>query len=610
MLPLDGWLCTNRVVRVLEADNTICPTQGNPPTGRRGEKGPVVALPQNESRPKANPFDPSHHRRRRRRRRRPHAASPFGPRVRTHDQSLVRLARSVISASALAPIVRFARCPRPRDRPRPPIPFDHALAPHPLGPAGRGEPDHRRRCSPPLLHRFPRYGASGCRGADRPADPRHLRPEAIRRTAGTVAWDMMQYYKGNLSGATPGILPGPPPAGDYYWWEAGAMWGTLIDYWAWTGDATYNDEVMTAMQWQVGPGRDYQPPNVTASLGNDDQAFWGMSAMLAAESRFPDPPADRPQWLALAQAVFNTQAAPDRHDQDCGGGMHWQIYSFNTGYDYKNSIANGCFFNLGARLYRYTGNETYRDWAVRTWDWMEAVGYLDAATYAIYDGAHGKHNCTDINMAEFSYNNAVFAQGAAFLYNATEDAVWKARTERLVSHGLKTFFPEGVAVELPCEKPGTCTTDMLSFKGFLHRWYAVITQMVPSISASIAPMLAKSAAAAIRQCTGGAFGRQCGFQWATGTYDGRTGVSQQMSVLGAVLSQLIGDAKSPVTAKSGGTSKGDPNAGARSSLCESCRRNDRPVTVGDRVGAGMLTFALVALATGLFGWIIMDIRDS
>ncbi|ODA82251.1 hypothetical protein RJ55_00758 [Drechmeria coniospora] len=434
--------------------------------------------------------------------------------------------------------------------------------------------------------------------------------EAIRRTAGTVAWDMMQYYKGNLSGATPGILPGPPPAGDYYWWEAGAMWGTLIDYWAWTGDATYNDEVMTAMQWQVGPGRDYQPPNVTASLGNDDQAFWGMSAMLAAESRFPDPPADRPQWLALAQAVFNTQAAPDRHDQDCGGGMHWQIYSFNTGYDYKNSIANGCFFNLGARLYRYTGNETYRDWAVRTWDWMEAVGYLDAATYAIYDGAHGKHNCTDINMAEFSYNNAVFAQGAAFLYNATEDAVWKARTERLVSHGLKTFFPEGVAVELPCEKPGTCTTDMLSFKGFLHRWYAVITQMVPSTSASIAPMLAKSAAASIRQCTGGAFGRQCGFQWATGTYDGRTGVSQQMSVLGAVLSQLIGDAKSPVTAKSGGTSKGDPNAGARSSLGESCRRNDRPVTVGDRVGAGMLTFALVALATGLFGWIIMDIRDS
>jgi len=37
---------------------------------------------------------------------------------------------------------------------------------------------------------------------------------------------MMNYYKGNLTGQTPGLLPGP-----YYWWEAGAMWGSLIDYW-------------------------------------------------------------------------------------------------------------------------------------------------------------------------------------------------------------------------------------------------------------------------------------------------------------------------------------------------------------------------------------------
>jgi hypothetical protein len=46
---------------------------------------------------------------------------------------------------------------------------------------------------------------------------------------------MMTYYKGNLSGQIPGELPGPPPnpsitnAG-YFWWEAGAMFGSLIDY--------------------------------------------------------------------------------------------------------------------------------------------------------------------------------------------------------------------------------------------------------------------------------------------------------------------------------------------------------------------------------------------
>jgi mannan endo-1,6-alpha-mannosidase len=147
----------------------------------------------------------------------------------------------------------------------------------------------------------------------------------------------MQYYHGNESGQTPGILPGPPPAGDYYWWEAGAMWGTLIDYWKLTGDASYNDVIMQAMLWQVGPNKDYMPPNVTASLGNDDQGFWGMSAMLAAENGFPNPPSDQAQWLALAQAVFHTQAGADRHDTTCNGGLRWQIPLSNNGYNYKNS---------------------------------------------------------------------------------------------------------------------------------------------------------------------------------------------------------------------------------------------------------------------------------
>lgn len=147
----------------------------------------------------------------------------------------------------------------------------------------------------------------------------------------------MTYYKGNQSGQTPGILPGPPPAGDYYWWEAGALWGAMVEYWHYTGDATYNDVVSDALLFQVGPNADYMPPNVTASLGNDDQGFWGMSAMTAAELNFPNPPSDKPQWVALAQAVFNTQADPSRHDSTCNGGLRWQIPLSNNGYNYKNS---------------------------------------------------------------------------------------------------------------------------------------------------------------------------------------------------------------------------------------------------------------------------------
>ena len=91
--------------------------------------------------------------------------------------------------------------------------------------------------------------------------------------------------------------------------------------------------------------------------------------MPAAEYKFPNPPPNEPQWLGLAQGVWNSQQM--RWDtSSCNGGLHWQIYTFNNGYSYKNSPANAGFINLGARLYGYTKNETYAEWVVKTWDWM------------------------------------------------------------------------------------------------------------------------------------------------------------------------------------------------------------------------------------------------
>jgi hypothetical protein len=96
--------------------------------------------------------------------------------------------------------------------------------------------------------------------------------------------------------------------------------------------------------------------------------------------------------------------------------LRWQVYQYLTGYDYKNSIANGCFFNLGARLARYTGNDTYAQHAESIWSWTTGVGYIDE-NYNIYDGAHVETNCTDINKVQFSYNPAVWLLGAANMYN-------------------------------------------------------------------------------------------------------------------------------------------------------------------------------------------------
>ena len=67
-----------------------------------------------------------------------------------------------------------------------------------------------------------------------------------------------------------------------------------------------------------------------------------MAAMLAAESKFPDPSGDNPRWIELVQGVFEAQTARWNMEEVCGGGLRWQIPLSNMGYDYKNSSWETC----------------------------------------------------------------------------------------------------------------------------------------------------------------------------------------------------------------------------------------------------------------------------
>jgi len=421
--------------------------------------------------------------------------------------------------------------------------------------------------------------------------------DSIKKAAGIIAKGMVAWYTGYKPGDVPGNLPAP-----YYWWEAGAMFGSLIDYWYYTGDSQYNDITTQAMLFQVGPNDDYMPPNQTKTEGNDDQAFWAMAAMSAAEVKFPDPPADKPQWLALAQAVFNLQA--NRWDNTtCNGGLRWQIFTFNNGYNYKNTISNGCFFNIAARLGKYTGNQTYLDWADRMWDWVEGVGLMNDE-YHFFDGSDDTINCTEVNHIQWTYNAGVFLLGAATMWNATGDEKWRTRTAGIIN-GTEVFFSKevpNVMTEVACEANKKCNVDQKSFKAYLSRWMAATTKVAPWTRELIMPKLKASAQAAAKQCSGGTDGVTCGMKWFTnGVWDGNSGVGEQMSALEVVQSQLIDYVAGPVTNRTGGTSKGNPNAGSHS--------NDNPLALdaiqtGDKVGAGFLTTIVLILI--LFGawWMV------
>jgi mannan endo-1,6-alpha-mannosidase len=357
-----------------------------------------------------------------------------------------------------------------------------------------------------------------------------------------------------------------------------------------------------ALLFQVGPNRDYMPPNQTKTEGNDDQGFWGLAAMSAAEVNFPNPPSDQPQWLALAQAVFNTQAV--RWDlTTCGGGLRWQIFTFNNGYNYKNSISNGCFFNLAARLAKYTGNDTYANWAERTWDWMTSV-QLMSDQYYVYDGSDDTINCTKVNHLQWTYNAGAFLLGAANMYNYTNgSAIWKERVDGMLN-GIDVFFPnDNIMVEVACENNGLCDVDQHSFKAYLARWMAATTKMAPYTYDAIMAKLGPSAQAAAQQCSGGDKGQTCGFKWTQNTtWDGSYGVGQQMAALEVIQSNLISKVSGPVTNTTGGTSKGDNNAGTSSSTNIEVIL---PATTGDRVGAGFLTTVILIIFIGTIWWMIV-----
>lgn len=163
-------------------------------------------------------------------------------------------------------------------------------------------------------------------------------PSSIKDAASTIADDMMTFYTGDEPGQIPGLLPGslncdPGVEDNYCWWQAGAMWGALINYWQYTGDDSHNADIQQSILHQRGPLDNFNPPNHSSSMGVDDQAFWAFSALDAVEANFPEVDG-APSWLSLAQGLYNFQM--NLWDPlTCGGGFRWQVVPLNNGYNLK-----------------------------------------------------------------------------------------------------------------------------------------------------------------------------------------------------------------------------------------------------------------------------------
>lgn len=419
--------------------------------------------------------------------------------------------------------------------------------------------------------------------------------ESLQNATSLVAYGLMDYYNGDQYGETVGMFSDP-----YYWWEAGGAWGSILDFWFYMDNDTYNDKFMAAMMHQTGSNNDYIPLNQSTTEGNDDQAFWGIAAMTAAERNFTNPPADEPQWLYLAQAVFNTMAL--RWDSAyCGGGLRWQIFVWNSGYDYKNSVSNGALFHLAARLARYTGNSSYTDWAEKVFDWMWDVDVISKGDYMfVYDGVSVTDNCSTVTAYQWTYNQGLILAGCAYLYNFTGETVWHDRTIKLLNSST-VFFNNSILYEAACQPRSTCNTDQRSFKAYFSRFLGVTAQLVPETRTQIMQWINASALGAAQSCSGGTDGHTCGINWFYDGWDGFYGLGEQMAALEIMVNTRAMDKPGPYTLENGASSQGDGAAGTEA---QATNLSPLSITAGSRAGAGIITAVIGISIVACALWLV------
>lgn len=78
------------------------------------------------------------------------------------------------------------------------------------------------------------------------------------KNVATVLWSMYANSENKVLSGIPGLLTYPP----YYWWQAGAMFGQLIDYWYYTNDTTWNDMIREGVVHQMGEQKNYVCLNI------------------------------------------------------------------------------------------------------------------------------------------------------------------------------------------------------------------------------------------------------------------------------------------------------------------------------------------------------------
>lgn len=121
--------------------------------------------------------------------------------------------------------------------------------------------------------------------------------------------------------------------------------------------------------------------------------------------------------------------------------MHWVDASWNT---IRAANVTGLFAQLSANLYAVTRDQTYRDWAIRAYDWNRSCLMSSPGLYRNDIADDGSFDPT-----LWSYNSGAMIGAATVLYQATGDRQWLVNAESDATGAIDYWTSDGRLYDQP-----------------------------------------------------------------------------------------------------------------------------------------------------------------
>ena len=250
------------------------------------------------------------------------------------------------------------------------------------------------------------------------------------------------------------------------WWNSANILTCVIRY----SEITGSDEFYPVIDDLFERARHYyvaeEPPRESWYADNfigtyyDDEGWWALAWVDAYNLT------GKQAYLETAEIIFADLTTS--WDEVCDGGIYWKKGEQKV---YKNSISTTLFTLSAARLYKATGDESYREWFEKGVQWIADKKLIDEKTFYVEDGLNS--DClSDEAGYYFTYNQGIPIGYLVEMYELTKEDRFLEQAENIADATIEGIFvtEDGILRERnpDIERSG----DGVQFKGAFIRNFA------------------------------------------------------------------------------------------------------------------------------------------